>query len=65
MTLPAHFYRDPADVLESLQMRELGCRACASHIVVFDRVRCGDARNGNQKGVPEIGDRCKHFKGID
>ena len=60
--LPVGFYRDPAEVIERLQMNRLGCRACASHRIVFDRVLCGDARNETQQaGVPRIGHRCKWF----
>ncbi|WP_160816628.1 hypothetical protein [Nitrosomonas oligotropha] len=55
-------YRDPADVLEHAEFNQLGCRACVSHRVVFDRVLCGDVRNETQQaGVPRIGHRCKWF----
>lgn len=54
-------YGDPADVVERLEMDQLGCRACKTHKVVFDRVLCGDGRNEKQTGVPRIGHRCKWF----
>lgn len=60
--LPRHFYGDPADVVERAEMDRIGCRACVSHRVVFDRVICGDVRNeAKQSGVPRIGHRCKWF----
>ena len=59
--LPSHFYGDPADVVERLEMDQLGCRACTSHKVVFDRLICGDGRNEQQVGVPRVGHRCKWF----
>jgi hypothetical protein len=49
-------------VVERLEMDRLGCRACVSHRLVFDRVICGDGRNeAKQSGVPRIGHRCKWF----
>lgn len=54
-------YGDPADVVERLEMDQLGCRACVSHKVVFDRVVCGDARNEQRVGVPRVGHRCKWY----
>lgn len=59
--LPAQFYRNPADVLEDMEMRRLGCRACQSQHQVLGRVFCTDERNDRQKGVPHIGDRCRWF----
>lgn len=60
--LPHFMYRDPADVVEHDELNQLGCRACVSHRVVFDRVLCGDERNKTQQaGVPRIGHRCKWF----
>ncbi len=59
--LPHYFYGDPADVVESMQLDELGCRACQSHKVVFDRVVCGDVRSEQQIGVPRVGHRCPLF----
>jgi hypothetical protein len=60
--LPARFYRDPAEVVEVAQLDSMGCRACSSHRVVFDRVVCLDGRNDKQKGVPRVGHRCRFFK---
>lgn len=59
--LPSYYYRDPAEVVERLQMRRLGCRACASHKELLGRVMCSDERNQMQSGVPVVGDRCKWF----
>lgn len=59
--LPHYCYGDPADVVERLELNALGCRACVSHKVVFDRVVCGDVRNESQKGVPKVGYRCPLF----
>lgn len=60
--LPRFMYGNPADVAERLELDELGCRACASHRLVFDRVLCGDVRNEmSQSGVPRIGHRCRWF----
>ncbi|MBY0474203.1 MAG: hypothetical protein K2Q13_03965 [Nitrosomonas sp.] len=59
--VPHFFYGDPADVVERLQLNDLGCRACVSHKVVFDRVVCSDVRNERQAGVPRIGHRCRWF----
>lgn len=60
--VPHYFYGDPADVVERLELDDLGCRACLSHRVVFDRVVCGDGRNDRQVGVPRVGHRCKWFR---
>lgn len=60
--LPAYFYRDPAEVLEHQQLKELGCKGCASHVMVGDRVGCSDPRKINQKGIPRIGINCKFYK---
>lgn len=60
--VPHYFYCDPADVVERLEMDDLGCRACLSHRVVFDRVVCSDGRNDRQVGVPRVGHRCKWFR---
>jgi len=59
--LPHQFYGDPADVVERAQLSQLGCRACKSHDVVFDRVVCKDGRNIQQRGVPHVGFRCRWF----
>ena len=60
--LPRFMYGDPADVVERVEMDRLGCRACVSHLAVFDRVVCGDPRNEmKQAGVPRVGHRCKWF----
>jgi len=58
---PHYYYGDPADVVERAEMDALGCRACRSHKVVFDRVMCGDVRNEQQTGVPRVGHRCPLF----
>ena len=59
--LPSYYYRDPAEVIERVEMNRLGCQACASHKVVLGRVMCGDDRNERQVGVPGVGYRCKWF----
>jgi len=59
--LPAHHYGDPADIVEYDQMDALGCRACAKHEFVLVHSVCSDSRNPVQKGVPNIGHRCKLF----
>jgi hypothetical protein len=61
MALPAFMYRDPAEVVERMELDELGCRICSSGESTFLRMVCGDARNEKQKGVPFIGHRCKWF----
>lgn len=60
--LPLHYYRDPAEVVEHLQLRELGCVACDQHTNVLGRVMCTDPRKTTNKGVPHIGDKCKYFE---
>lgn len=60
--MPVGFYRDPAEVVEMRQMKELGCRACASHLMAWGKVHCSDPRKENNKGVPHIGQRCKYFE---
>lgn len=60
--LPHYCYGDPADVVERMQLRDMGCRLCASHDVVLGRVVCTDSRNESQRGVPGIGYRCKFFE---
>ena len=60
--LPAHCYGDPADVVERNELRELGCKACAKHAVMYDRVLCSEPRVTNQKRVPWIGTKCKFFE---
>jgi hypothetical protein len=59
--LPRWMYQDPAKVYESVQNRRIGCKACKSHKIVLGRVMCGDERNYQQQGVPQIGKRCKWF----
>lgn len=59
--LPSFYYRDPAEVIERVQLNRLGCRACASHRIVLGRVMCGDDRNEQGHGVPGVGHRCKWF----
>ena len=58
---PAWLYGNPADIVEYDQMDALGCRACTKHEVVLVNSVCTDARNPAQKGVPNIGHRCKWF----
>lgn len=60
--LPRFMYGDPADVVERMELNDMGCRACLSHKVVFDRVVCGDSRNELQRGVPRVGYRCRWFR---
>ena len=60
--LPAYCYGDPAKVLENKQLKELGCKGCASHVIVGGRVGCADPRKTNQKGIPHIGINCKFYK---
>lgn len=60
--LPMHFYRDPAEVVERQQLRDLGCLACNSHTHFFGRVLCTDVRKNNNKNVPRIGSKCKYFE---
>lgn len=62
--LPHYFYGDPADVVERMELREMGCRLCVSHDVALGRVVCADSRNESQRGVPGVGYRCKFFKEI-
>ena len=59
--MPAFMYRDPAAVVEELELRELGCGGCLLSGVVLGRMVCGDERNQKQHGVPSIGHRCKWF----
>ncbi|SFN23203.1 hypothetical protein [Nitrosomonas communis] len=59
--LPDFYYRDPAEVIERVQLNKMGCKACAMHTVVMSRVMCGDARNERQVGVPGVGHKCKWF----
>lgn len=60
--LPARYYRDPAEMLEQLQLDRLGCKLCAKHTTVLGRSFCTDERNDKQAGVPGIGHRCKWFQ---
>ncbi len=60
--LPAHYYRDPAEVLQHEQLKELGCKGCANHVMVGNRVGCTDSRKTDQKGIPRIGIHCKFYK---
>lgn len=60
--LPHYCYGDPADVVERMELRDMGCKLCASHDVVLGRVVCTDSRNESQRGVPGVGCRCKFFK---
>lgn len=59
--LPAHYYRNPADVVEQAQLDDLGCRLCDKADEVWNRLHCMDVRNPKQTGVPTIGHRCKWF----
>ena len=59
--LPARRYGNPADIVEYDQMDTLGCRACTKHSVVLVRSVCGESKNAVQKGVPNIGHKCKWF----
>ncbi len=60
--LPMHFYRDPADVIEHLELRELGCTACDQHTFMLGKVLCTDPRKTTNKDVPRIGSQCKYFE---
>jgi hypothetical protein len=60
--LPMHYYRDPAEVVEHLQLRELGCVACDKHTHLFGKVLCTDPRKATNKDVPRIGSKCKYFE---
>ncbi len=60
--MPSMLYRDPAAVVEELELREWGCRLCVFAGDVFGRVICNEGRNSKQRGVPSIGHRCKWFK---
>jgi hypothetical protein len=60
--LPMHFYRDPAEVCERQQLRDLGCLACESHTRLLGKVVCTDARKPDNKYVPHIGNKCKYFQ---
>lgn len=60
--LPMHYYRDPAEVVERQQLRELGCKACEKHTHLFGKVLCTDPRKTSNKDVPRIGSKCKFFE---
>ncbi len=59
--LPAYCYGDPASIAEANELKEMGCKACKSHKVVFDRVVCKEPRMTQSKKVPYIGSKCKYF----
>ena len=59
--LPFHRYGDPAAIVEYDQMDSLGCRACTKHSVVLVRSVCSESKNAAQKGVPNIGHKCRWF----
>ena len=59
--LPSFMYGDPANVVERMELDELGCSLCTKGNVTFIRVVCGEPRNEKQKGVPYIGHRCRWF----
>ncbi len=60
--LPMRFYRDPAEVVEHLELRELGCVACDKHTHMLGKVLCTDPRKLDNKNVPRIGSKCKYFE---
>lgn len=60
--LPAGYYRDPAVVVESQQLSDMGCKACTKHIMFGGRVACTEPKKPTQKGVPFIGRHCKFFE---
>lgn len=60
--LPMHCYRDPSEVIEHLQLRELGCVACDKHTNMLGKVMCTDPRKLTNQGVPRIGSNCKFFE---
>lgn len=60
--LPSGHYRDPADVVETKQLVDLGCRACNKHLMFNGRVACTEPRKTHQKDVPRIGRKCKYFE---
>lgn len=62
--LPHYFYGDPADVVERMQLRDMGCKLCAKHDVALGRIICTDSLNEVQRGVPVVGYRCKFFEEI-
>ncbi len=59
--LPRFYYHDPAVVYEKIEAKQMGCKACLHHRVVFDRVMCGHESNEKQRGVPYVGFRCRWF----
>ena len=59
--LPVQFYRDPAEVVERLDLARKGCSVCTKLQVVLGRGLCTDSRNEKQKGVPGVGYRCRWF----
>lgn len=60
--LPHYCYGDPADVVERMELDDLGCRLCVKHGVALGRIICTDYRNESQRGVPGVGYRCKFFE---
>lgn len=59
--LPSYRYGDPANVVQFDEMDALGCRLCTKHAVLLAESFCTEEGNGKQKGVPNIGHRCKWF----
>ena len=59
--LPAHMYRDPAQVVERAELTDMGCRACEHHAYLFGRVVCSNPNKTDNKNVPRIGTKCKWF----
>lgn len=61
VALPAHLYRDPAEVVERAEIRALGCSLCRASAITLMRAFCSDPRNGQQRGFPTIGIRCRWY----
>ena len=40
MTLPQHFYSDPARIVEANDINQKGCRVCAHSSVILGRPVC-------------------------
>lgn len=63
--LPAFMYRDPAQVAEANEMRELACTLCRHSAVTLMRTFCANPSNPQQKGFPWKGYRCRLFDHIE
>lgn len=59
--LPSFMYGDPANVVERMELDDLGCKLCTKGFSTFSRMVCREVRNEKQKGVPTIGHRCRWF----